>query len=163
MTKKIFVIADTHFGHKGILTFAKKDGHKLRDFNTTEEHDDHIVACWNSVVGEHDTVYVLGDVAINRRCISTIGRCNGRKILIKGNHDIFKLKDYTPYFEDIRAYKIFPMHGIILSHIPIHPQCMDRWILNMHGHLHDENINDKRYECVSCEQVDYHPKLIIAG
>ncbi|MGA1873758.1 MAG: hypothetical protein ACMUHY_08805, partial [Thermoplasmatota archaeon] len=39
------------------------------------------------------------------------------KVLIKGNHDIFKLTDYTKYFRDIRGYHV--MNGLILSHIPI--------------------------------------------
>jgi len=159
MSKKQFVIADPHFGHKGIITFENG-----RNFKTIEDHDDCIIYNWNSVVSPEDTVYVLGDVAMNRRCIATVGRCNGRKILIKGNHDIFKLKDYAPYFEDIRAYKIFPDKKMILSHIPIHTQCMDRWDINVHGHLHGENVidpddafNDRRYRCVSCEQVKFTP------
>jgi len=167
MPKKQFVIADTHFGHKGIITFTNKTGCRIRPFDTIEKHDDFIVYQWNSVVGTEDTVYVLGDLAMNRKSIATIDRCNGRKILIKGNHDIFKLKDYTPYFEDIRAYKIFPKEGIILSHIPIHPDCMDRWKVNVHGHLHANNVIDpddcfggRRYKCVSCEQINYKPVVI---
>lgn len=160
-----FTIADLHFGHFGIITF--ENGRV--QFKTTEEHDQFIIDNWNAVVKPQDKVYVLGDVAMNRRCISTIDRCNGKKILIKGNHDEpFKLKEFTPYFEDVKAYKIFSKEKVILSHIPIHPQCMTRWRLNIHGHLHDDfifesplvSVPDSFYKCVSCEQINYTPVKI---
>ena len=48
-----------------------------------------LVANWNAVVGPHDTVHVLGDVAMGRReqSMPLIGRLAGHKILYPGNHD----------------------------------------------------------------------------
>ena len=48
-----------------------------------------LVANWNAVVGSHDTVHVLGDVAMGRReeSMPLIGRLAGHKILYPGNHD----------------------------------------------------------------------------
>ncbi len=166
MARASFVIADTHFGHKGICSFKNYDGTKTRPFDTPEEMDEVLVANWNSVVQPSDRVYVLGDVAINRRCLETVGRCNGSKVLIKGNHDIFKLKDYVPYFDDIRAYKVGDGGSYIMSHIPVHPDCLARFGLNIHGHLHANTIKiesimniqeDRRYRCVSVEQINYTP------
>lgn len=169
---KTFIIADTHFGHKNIITFKDSKGVIIRNFATIEEHDAHIKKCWNEVVGDKDTVYHLGDVVINRKALSFLDELNGRKVLIKGNHDIFKLKDYTQYFDDIRAYKVLPAQGIILSHIPIHPQSLDRWNLNIHGHLHHNKVMkeehrlyhdynrlvpDLKYLCVSVDQTNYYP------
>lgn len=116
-----------------------------------------MVEAWNSVVRQQDTVYHLGDVAIKRKSLPVLSKLCGRKVLIKGNHDIFKLKDYLPYFEDIRAYKIFPEFGIICSHIPIHPESLARWKLNVHGHLHNNKLPDPRYLCVSVERINYTP------
>lgn len=168
MVKRTFVIADTHFGHKNICQFSDKYGKQLRPWNNPDDMDEAMVTLWNETVRPEDKVYCLGDIAINRRCISTIGRCNGDKVLIKGNHDIAKLKEFTPYFRDIRACQTFGK--VILTHIPIHPQCMDRWDLNIHGHLHTENIklkkmyfskiSDPRYFCVSAEQINYKPILL---
>lgn len=167
MSKRTWVVADTHFGHQ-LMT-------QLRPWSTIEEHDEAIIDNWNSLVAETDRVYVLGDLCMNRRHVSTIGRCNGKKVLVKGNHDIFKLKDYLPYFDDIRAYVVKPKHGLIMSHIPIHPASLERWKLNVHGHTHDHQVKghelvnvihddfvftqvvDKRYRCVSLEQTDYKP------
>ena len=157
-----FFISDTHFGHKNILNF-EHEGKPLRTFDSAEEMDEHMVDCWNKTVKPHDTIYHVGDFCMNRKSVQIAGRLNGRKILIKGNHDIFKLKDYTPYFEDIRAYKVMPKHGIICSHIPIHPDSLYRWKLNIHGHLHAGNVTDtwcepdKRYFNVSVEQLNYTP------
>jgi len=157
MTHNKFFISDTHFTHRKIITFANDKGVRLRPFDTIEEMDELIVNNWNSVVRPQDTTYLHGDVVWNRKALPILDRLNGKKVLIKGNHDIFQLKYYTPYFKDIRAYNILPEHGIISSHIPIHPSCMNRWKLNVHGHLHDEILDDDRYMNVCVEQIDYTP------
>jgi calcineurin-like phosphoesterase family protein len=112
---------------------------------------------WNRIVRPVDKVYHLGDVVINRKNLSILDRLNGKKILIKGNHDIFQLKDYTKYFKDIRAYRVFPGHRTIMSHIPIHPDSLERWKLNIHGHLHHNFINDDKYLNVCVENTNYTP------
>ena len=154
---KIFVISDTHFGHSNIITFMTNDGKKVRDFKSVEEMDELMVENWNKVVRPVDRVYHLGDIVMNRRCLPILDRLNGKKVLVKGNHDIFKLKDYTPYFEDIRAYKVFPKHRIILSHIPIHMDSFTRFRLNIHGHTHMNHIDDNRYMNVCVENINYTP------
>lgn len=154
---KTFVIADPHFGHSGVCRFLNQDGGPLRPWDNPDEMDEALIDNWNSVVGDKDRVYVLGDLAINRRGIPTVGRCNGRKVLVKGNHDIFKLKDYLPYFDDIRSYVVQPKNRIVMSHIPIHPVNLDRWALNIHGHMHSGSIDDPKYMCVSVEQINYTP------
>jgi calcineurin-like phosphoesterase family protein len=150
MTHNIFYIADTHFGHNNILKYTRGR------FGSIEEHDEHIVERWNDTVRASDKIYLLGDVVINRRCIPILSRLNGRKVLVRGNHDLFHLKDWLPYFEDIKGCSVSP-HGFIATHIPVHPDTLTRWSANVHGHLHDEKIADTRYICVSCEQVDYTP------
>lgn len=158
---KTFVIADLHFNHKGVCHFTRNDGTPLRPWDDVNEMNEALVANWNATVGVDDKVYVLGDCAMSKSGLHYFGRCNGKKVLIKGNHDQEKLSAYTPYFDDIRAYKV--MKGLILSHIPIHPGSLSRWQFNVHGHTHankvlDEKGNpDKRYICVSVEQTDYRP------
>ena len=53
---------------------------------------------------------------------------------------------------------------MILTHIPIHPESLARWGLNVHGHLHANvvklslaQIPDPRYFNVSMEQINYTP------
>ena len=155
---KTWLIADPHFGHWGVCKFLNDDGTKLRPWDNPDEMDEALINNWNRVVSDRDRVYVLGDLAINRRAVPTVGRCNGRKVLVKGNHDIFKIDDYLPYFDDIRAYVVQPANKLIMSHIPIHPQQLsERFTLNIHGHLHSRKIDDPRYKCVSVEHIDFTP------
>jgi calcineurin-like phosphoesterase family protein len=151
----IFLISDTHFGHVGVTQFLRIDGSKLRPWDNTEEMDEALVSNWNSVVSPKDKVYHLGDVVINRKALSTLSRLNGELILVKGNHDIFRIDEYLTYFKDIRAYHI--LDNLIMSHIPIHPDSKGRFKGNIHGHLHDKVVGDPWYYNVSVEQINYTP------
>lgn len=154
-----FVISDTHFGHYNIINYCRQEMGWL----SYEEMDEALVQRWNEVVKPKDKVYHLGDVTIARRHLPTIGRCNGSKCLIKGNHDLWKLRDYAPFFYDIRAYRVLPACGIVLSHIPIHPmEVSGRFCGNAHGHLHKHVVRlgdkpDPRYLNVCVEHTGYRP------
>jgi calcineurin-like phosphoesterase family protein len=169
-----FLISDTHFGHeKTCTTFKREDGSPLRPFASAEEMDEVMVERWNSRVRPGDKVYHLGDVVINRRFLSVLSRLNGDKVLIRGNHDIYKLADYTAYFRDVRGYDV--KNGMILSHIPVHVESLARFGTNIHGHLHQNRVMkmrgvdvttgevlynkeiDPRYHCVCVEHTGYAP------
>jgi len=158
-----YFMSDPHLGHKNIITFKDNNGKLTRPFRTIEEMDETIISSVNSVVKPQDRLYILGDVVINRKNLPTIARLNGRKKLIKGNHDIFKLKDYTPYFDDIVAYRIYPKYGLICTHMPIHPYLLEnRWKANVHGHTHQNDVVnsgniDKRYVNICVEKTNYTP------
>ena len=167
-----FLISDTHFGHAGVCKFLREDGvTKLRPWDDPEEMDEFIVAAWNERVRPNDKVYHLGDVVMSRKHLAILERLNGDKVLIRGNHDIFKLEDYTKYFRDVRGYHV--MNGMILSHIPVHEESLGRFGTNIHGHLHAGRVKkswgvddtsarraiDPRYHCVCVEQTDYAPIL----
>jgi len=163
----VFLVSDTHFGHKGVCHFTRNDGvTKLRPWDTPEEMDEEMVKRWNERVKPTDKVYHLGDVVINRKSLSIMHRLNGDKVLIRGNHDIFKDEDYREHFRELRAYHV--MNGMILSHIPLHPDSLGRFGVNIHGHLHSNRVMtevwgqykiDVRYHCVCVEQTDFAPIL----
>lgn len=46
-----------------------------------------MVEQWNKLVKPKDRIYVLGDVAIKRSGLKILEQLNGRKVLVKGNHD----------------------------------------------------------------------------
>ena len=159
-----FIISDTHFGHSNSLTFKRKDGSLLRDFSCVEEMDEHMVQQWNSVVKPNDKVIHLGDVVINKRCLGTLARLNGKKKLVLGNHDIFDHSEYAKYFYEQKAYRVFD--GCIFSHIPVHSGSKGRFLANIHGHLHDDIVTDEHtglacsfYICCCVEQpyINYTP------
>ena len=153
----IFFASDHHFGHANILTFKRGDGSPLRNFDTVEEMDEHIIKCHNSVVGHNDKVYFLGDVVMSRKksALSILYRLNGEKVLIKGNHDQCDASAYLEHFKDIRGSHQFK--GLIMTHIPIHPDSLGRWGFNVHGHLHSNTVGDPRYYNVSMESINYTP------
>lgn len=158
----IFLVSDTHFGHAGVCKFLRDDGTKLRPWDNPEDMDEEMVKRWNETVRPKDKVYHLGDVVINRKALKTLSRLNGEKVLIKGNHDIFKLEEYTEHFKDVRGYHV--LNGMILSHIPIHEESLARFGTNIHGHLHYNRVKkneviDPRYHCVCVEHTDYRPIL----
>ena len=167
----VFLVSDTHFGHAGVCRFVRNDGvTKLRPWDNPEEMDEAMVKAWNERVRPNDKVYHLGDVVINRRALSILSRLNGDKVLIRGNHDIFRDDEYRKYFRELRAYHV--MNGLILSHIPLHPESLGRFGTNIHGHLHSNrvmrdlalcgrhDIVDTRYHCVCVEQTpDFAPIL----
>jgi calcineurin-like phosphoesterase family protein len=167
MMPTTFLVSDTHFGHEKTCTvFKRADGSPLRPFSSAEEMDEEMIKRWNDRVRPKDKVYHLGDVVINRKFLSVLGRLNGDKVLIRGNHDIFKLEDYTPYFRDIRGCHV--MNGMIFTHIPVHEESLGRFGTNIHGHLHYQRVMkikhkgakpevDLRYHCVCVEQTDYAP------
>ena len=158
----VFLVSDTHFGHAGVCRFLREDGSKLRPWVDAEAMDKDMVEYWNDTVKPTDKVYHLGDVVINRKALVILERLHGDKVLIKGNHDIFKLNDYTKYFRDIRGYHV--MDGFILSHIPVHPESKGRFKGNIHGHTHSnkvvvDNKVDPWYHCVCVEHTNFRPIL----
>ncbi len=160
----VFLTSDTHFGHKNICKFTNYDGSPVRPWDDSDEMDEDMVKRWNETVRPNDKVYHLGDVVINRRALAILDRLNGDKVLIKGNHDIFKLSDYVKYFRDIRGYHV--MNGMILSHIPISKDSIARFGTNIHGHTHgnrvlkEDGTIDPDYFCVCVEQTDFRPILV---
>lgn len=164
----IFVIGDTHFGHRKLVdpetAFARKG------FSTIEEHDEELIRRWNDAVRPKDTVWHLGDVAFGRDALAACARLNGLKHLVMGNHDVYGITEYQKYFSKIvGAYKL---KGCILTHIPIHPSEFYRWKANVHGHLHSKQImcrkttpdfvypdevRDEKYINVSAEQTNLTP------
>lgn len=172
----VFLVSDTHFGHMGVCKFTRNDGvTKLRPYATPEEMDEDMIAKWNARVKPTDKIYHLGDVVINRKSLSTLSRLNGDKVLIRGNHDIFRDDEYRQYFRELRAYHV--MNGMILSHIPLHSDSLGRFGVNIHGHTHANRVRkargvdvrtgeilysdeiDPRYHCVCVEQTDFAPIL----
>ena len=171
-----FLTSDTHFGHAGVCKFTEADGvTKIRPWTDPDEMDEEMIKRWNARVRPNDKVYHLGDVVINRKALKTLARLNGDKVLIRGNHDIFRDDEYRLYFRELRAYHV--MNGMILSHIPVHEASLGRFGVNIHGHLHTNRVkkargidaktgatlysteNDVRYHCVCVEQTDFTPIL----
>lgn len=161
-----WLTSDTHFGHSKVIEFEKE----ARPFKTVEEMNEHLIDRWNSVVGNNDIVYHLGDFCFGRKNIEIAARLNGKKRLVLGNHDSYPSLDYLKYFD--KLYGSLSWKDCILSHVPVHPnQLENRYKLCVHGHLHSKSVNmeiiddslwekfteDRRYFNVSVERNNLTP------
>jgi calcineurin-like phosphoesterase family protein len=164
----VFFASDHHFHHENILKFLRSDGTQLRSFNGIHHMHEHIIAQHNSVVKPDDKVYFLGDVCMTKNAagLEILSRLNGIKILVRGNHDECKLSQYAQYFDDVRG--VCHRYGVVMTHVPIHPESLDRWGTNLHGHLHYKRVllpnghPDPRYINVSMECLDNYTPVSLA-
>ena len=170
---RTWVYSDPHFYHKNICKFANYDGSKMRPWDDADTMTEEMIEWYNELVSPADRVYILGDVAFTAADMTkSVGRLNGRKVLVPGNHDPTKMRKYFDLFDDVRGY--VQRNGFIMSHIPIHPGSLGRWGLNIHGHLHNNEVRetsdaitedwfgeiDSRYYCACVERTNFRPKLL---
>lgn len=151
-----FYIADLHLGHENLLKFKREDNVTYeRPFSSLEEMHETFISNWNKVVSPMDKTYILGDVVFRRKNLVLLDRLNGRKSLVRGNHDIFSIDDYLKYFKNVHT--MVEKRGMICTHVPLHPDSVTRWGVNVHGHLHRHAIDDPRYFCVSADRINFTP------
>lgn len=161
-----YFTSDLHFGHKNII---KYEG---RPFGSVAEMDEALIQKWNSKVKKEDEVYILGDFGFvnGERANELLDRLNGRKYLIKGNHDYSFLKDKNfdkTKFEWIKDYACINDCGTILCmfHFPI--AVWDRQhhgAIHLYGHVHSNKDGhhpllfklDNAYN-VGCDVHNFEP------
>lgn len=168
----IWVISDTHFGHRNIIEYCD------RPFKDTMQMNMAIRDNWNSVVKDGDIVYHLGDVYMGWNEPQDIGQflasLRGRKRLVLGNHDVGKDVVLHKAFQKIMVWRMFPEFGLLLTHVPVHESSLSplikeggykegevgkikRDLLNIHGHIHQNPSPTNRHRNVSVEQINYRP------
>lgn len=159
MSAKIFAIADLHLGHPNLA--------KHRGFETSEEHDQFIIDRWNSVVSKHDTVWIIGDISMEKKVYyKRLDELRGIKKVVLGNHDLPQhVPELLKYVNSVCGMYT-KMKGLIITHAPIHPDEL-RGKKNLHGHCHQNSIQyteiadtsfyDPRYINVSCDVIDFTP------
>ena len=158
----MFVTSDQHFGHFNAIK------HENRPFATTEEMNEFMIKQWNSVVGPKDIIYHLGDFAF--RCgletmTEIFHRLNGRKMLIRGNHDEKPRKYFEMGWEQVYDSKStewdnveFTMCHYPLAHSRAKQSLHDYGQFHIHGHTHSKTPaeNGRQYN-VSVEHHNYTP------
>jgi calcineurin-like phosphoesterase family protein len=147
-------IADLHLSHENMA--------RRRGFNSIIEHDEHIISEWNKVVDKRDVTYILGDVTMEKKTpYYLLDLLNGVKHVVLGNHDRRQdSKDLLNYVDSVSGMVHYK--GFFLTHCPVHPLELNYQDVrgNIHGHIHDKEVGENRYWCVSCERVDYKPITI---
>lgn len=136
---KTFLTADLHLFDEDIA--------KWRGFKDIKSYHETLMINWDKLVDYNDNVYILGDLSKSQdvQAVKFLNTWfNGYKILVPGNHDSMKLlNEFQKYHKhDIQFYPMMQscangtIHSYILSHIPLHPNEMDFYNANIHGHIH---------------------------
>lgn len=145
-----------------------------------DNHEQLIIDNWNNTVGENDIIIHLGDIAAGIKgrddtLKEIFGKLNGRKILIKGNHDHKTNTWYKQHlgFEDVLGWMI--MDDVLLFHYPlrVNEYSSEREIARVedmkrrvekegvnhiiHGHVHNRSTDLPNHYNVSVEAIDYTP------
>lgn len=156
-TDNIWFTSDTHFWHQNIIKYCD------RPWTTAEEMTEEMISRWNSVVGENDEVFHLGDFSFGNRAKveSVFRRLNGKIDLVMGNHDRLTVRDYYEIgFHRVYDRPILFSNFFILSHAPL------QWVrngdvyANLFGHVHNMemyNTYTKNSCCVCVERHGYKP------
>ena len=134
----IYFTSDLHLGHRGAIKMCERPFADIEEMNRT------LIQNINARVQKHDTLYILGDIAHRtpvEEVNQMIAQMNGKKILIRGNHD----KNYDPsLFEGVYDFHEVTFDGqpISLMHYP-----MVEWPKSFHGsiHLHGHQHNKPEY------------------
>ena len=170
--------ADLHLGHRNIINYCD------RRFDSVGAMDRALIARWNEVVSDDDTVWVLGDFALGTIAdmLPLAGELRGRLHLLTGNHDRCwaghgrRAEGWTERYLEAGFAEIH--HGtatiaiggteVRLCHFPYRGDSHDRdryvehrpeddgsWLL--HGHVHERWAQDGRMINVGVDAADFRP------
>ena len=149
-----WVISDTHFFHDNIVRYA---GRPVNHNHLMED-------AWKQMVGEKDKIVHLGDVAFgNKESLALLGpTLPGDKYLVLGNHDRRGKKFYNDIgFTIIEPFvMMYRGYDVAFSHEPLFDYTRGTKSLNVHGHIHQREMDDPKYINASVELTDYKPVQI---
>lgn len=180
--KRDWFIADLHVGHQRLIDgWADEHGVTTPNagprgqFPTVEAMFETIRDNARKVVEPWDRFWLLGDICLKDSALPLLEELPGDLRAVLGNHDLALARKYAAIFKKVYGAKVLE-GGFLLTHIPIHPNSLDRrsMQINIHGHLHEAvvtmdveyqtgigpmnaDVPDPRYVCVSCEQTGFAP------
>ncbi|MCZ9634711.1 metallophosphoesterase [Rhodococcus sp. BH5] len=154
----VYFTSDLHIGHQKVA--------EDRNFNTTDEHDEHILNALVDQTRVGDQVWILGDLTVGgraaeERALAMLGAAlMGRSLhLIPGNHDSChpmtnrnshnRIKAFYEVFDSVQLFARRRVAGetVLLSHFPywgdhtdkdrgVQFRLRDEWEWLLHGHTH---------------------------
>ncbi len=163
---KVFFTSDTHFSQERTFKFSR------RPFNNVKEMDETIIANWNNLVKENDTVFHLGDFGN----YSLVEKLNGNIILIFGNYELQDMKEkfggdfnkFSAYLKslgfshivekglDVTIPKI-ENEKIYLVHEPL--ACRQKQF-NLFGHIHEKCLVKRFGLNVGIDNFNFKPATV---
>ena len=159
-----YFIADTHFGDAALVA-----GRRTL-FGSVEHHDAALIARWNAIVAEGDTVWHLGDFAADAsraHCAAVFAQLNGIKRLVRGNHDTNRVLDlpWAAEPEDTVRLTFSGEDGgevrLFLAHYA-HRAWPGLWrgTRHLYGHTHGRIADTIRSCDVGVDAWDYRPATL---
>lgn len=158
-----------HFNHHNI---CGEDGfvEVRRRFKDVDEMNDYLISTWNKRVSPEDTVYHLGDFAMNQKpndTLEILRKLNGTIIMVKGNHDSTKLLKAINRDEELRERVFWSDVGVIvkqerkiihLTHYPLIIGSRGNRV-NLHGHIHEMTYQEPNLLNVGIDspELTLHP------
>lgn len=165
----IWLTADWHLGEDRLDLMQ-------RPFKSVEDHINHLRRNHNSVVKESDEVIVIGDAVytLAPKWVSLIDSFNGKKTLIRGNHDR-NITDaiYSKYFDKIvdEGDGLEMEFGGIPCWLTHYPSCGKSDKFNLVGHIHSAwkyqlnmfnvGVDVNHFYPVSSDKIAFHYEAIM--
>ena len=162
-----FFTADTHFGHGGALGLYR------RPFASVAAMDAALVAAWNAVVTDADTVWHLGDFAVRptpARVAALLGELHGTKHLITGNNAT-DAPTGCALWASVGPYAEITEDGVplVLCHYAFRTwRGMAKGAWNLHGHSHgrlkplgrqaDVGVDARGFRPVTLAEISGRPR-----
>ena len=155
----IYFTADTHFFHSNIIHLNNRPFKDLDDMHRM------LIRKWNALVTPKDEIYILGDFIFKGSGTDAnelLEKLNGRKYLIRGNHDKF-LEDSAfnrQAFAWVQDYYVltYNKRKFVLFHYPIL-----EWegyygnTIHLYGHVHNSGKDpdqEARFEILGNRAVN---------
>jgi len=159
-----FFTADWHFFHRKIIEYCN------RPFKSEKHMRNTIINNFNDVVRKEDQTFVLGDAAMLggsqwERLKGTIGKLNGTKHLIYGNHDEFRWQRYIDVgFTTVHSALWLDEDNlhIVMAHDPSVYCTLKPGTVFLHGHIHTlyKSIPKQLVVNVGVDMWDFKPVTV---
>ena len=161
--QKVFFTSDLHIGHRNVLRFCN------RPFLDEKDMLKGLVENWNSVVGEEDIVFDLGDMfwwESRHEIKKVINKLNGKIYKIPGNHDmdvkrLYELCDpekvtvcesiVAVYLEGLtkeESWENRKVQEIWLCHMPLATWPHWEFTIQLFGHIHSGPLAENAVDVV---------------
>ncbi len=154
-----YYTSDWHFFHKQIIKYCN------RPYASEKAMRNAIISDFNSVVRKDDTAFVIGDAAMLgssqwEALKAVMGKLNGTKHLIFGNHDEFRWQRYIDIgFTSVHSSLWLQEDGfnIVLAHDPNVYSRLEPETILLCGHVHTlfKSLPDARVVNVGIDQWRY--------